>query len=512
MRNLVICLILAAMAGSAFAQSDEKVYYDAVDEKGNLSGGFTYLPRADKGTVPTVKEALSTTLVSNGDPANRIDLVILGDGYTASELDLFATQVDGGIADFFSVRPFYDYENFFNVHRVDVISNESGVDNDPVQGVLKDTAMDMGFWCAGIERLLCVDVALADAYAATAPDRDQVLVLGNSSKYGGAGYPSSDLATASGGNDSSLDVVVHEFGHSIGDLADEYDYADGAVWSGPEPGERNISILQTAAMQSAGTKWAPWLGYSDLRFDGLIDTYEGAEYTQYGIYRPTSNSMMRSLGRPFNLPSIEGLVIEMYKTVRPVDDSTPTGQLLAGNELVFVDPVDPVNNPLAIQWSLDGSPIVGATSDTLDLTGLGLALGAHILSVTVVDQTTYVRDEAARAAWMTETLTWDMQVDHLSAVAMPGAPLAATNHPNPFNPRTVISFNLPGASAVQLEIYDASGRLVRRLTTSGRWTEGYHEVVWDGRNDQGQAVGSGIYLYRLQAGLLRETHKMALLR
>jgi len=72
------------------------------------------------------------------------------------------------------------------------------------------------------------------------------------------------------------------------------------------------------------------------------------------------------------------------------------------------------------------------------------------------------------------------------------------NYPNPFNPQTSIHYALPVASQVELVIYNIMGHQVRKLV-SGRVSAGYHRVLWDGRDDQGRDVPSGVYFYRLQA-------------
>ena len=85
------------------------------------------------------------------------------------------------------------------------------------------------------------------------------------------------------------------------------------------------------------------------------------------------------------------------------------------------------------------------------------------------------------------------------------------NHPNPFNPTTMIGYELDRSVDVQLDIYDVQGRLVRRLVN--RVVEpGFHSIEWDGRNDSGRAVSSGIYFYRLRAGHTVQTRKMVLLK
>jgi hypothetical protein len=86
------------------------------------------------------------------------------------------------------------------------------------------------------------------------------------------------------------------------------------------------------------------------------------------------------------------------------------------------------------------------------------------------------------------------------------------NFPNPFNPATAILFDLPGRQRVSLEIFDVSGKLVRRLLHDEERGPGSCTVSWDGRNAAGKIACSGIYYYRLTAGKSSVTRKMALLR
>jgi hypothetical protein len=385
--------------------SFETVYYDYIDDAGNLTGGRLFLPMTAR-AAPR-RRPPGDGHERRGETDNRIDFVIVGDGYTADELDVFADHADNFAANFFAEEPFVTYGPYFVGHRIDVISNESGVDNDPVEGIERDTALDMGFWCHGMERLLCVNIEAAYDHARAAPDVDAVLAIANSTKYGGAGYPSWNLGTASGDNDAAIELALHEMGHGLGNLADEYDYGGGTTYSGPEFVECNVSILSREEMLAAGTKWTVWMDTRWPQFDGTVATHEGAHYHQFGAYRPTWNSKMRSLGRPYNIVSVEGLIIEFYKIVSPIDAATPTDDSLNGTETVFVDPLDPLGHALGVEWLLDDTPIPGATGETLDLCTLDLSRGGtYILSVLVTDNTEWVRDEAARATWMTQALSW----------------------------------------------------------------------------------------------------------
>ena len=85
------------------------------------------------------------------------------------------------------------------------------------------------------------------------------------------------------------------------------------------------------------------------------------------------------------------------------------------------------------------------------------------------------------------------------------------NYPNPFNPTTAISFALPRIEHVTLTILDVTGRQVRTLISES-YREGLHSVVWDGKNDQGVVLPSGVYLYRLKAGQYLKTNKMTFLQ
>jgi flagellar hook assembly protein FlgD len=85
------------------------------------------------------------------------------------------------------------------------------------------------------------------------------------------------------------------------------------------------------------------------------------------------------------------------------------------------------------------------------------------------------------------------------------------NYPNPFNPSTVISYSIPNVSYVSLKIYDILGREVKTLINSEQ-NIGIHNVQWNGDNNYGNKVSSGIYLYRIEAGNFIMTKKMILLK
>jgi hypothetical protein len=407
--------LLASVSVAQQAPDQRAVYYDAADREGRLSGGVLFLPVEEAEPAAPVEAPVVTLWdpdagVIDSFTPERLDIVLVGDGYQASELWLYEEDADYAMSALFAQEPFRTYQNFFRIHRVDVISQDSGVDHDPVYPIYRNTALDMEFWCSGIERALCVDVRKAYSYARSAPYLpDQVLAIANSLKYGGSGYPADNLATLSGGDFWAPETALHEFGHSIANLADEYDYEGGIQWVWPEPGEANASVYPSSVMVAGSRKWHRWIGVSEPAWDGLVSTYEGCYYYLKGIHRPTFNSKMRNLGRPFNLPSAEALIAEFYRVVRPIDDSTPTGGVLTGSETVFVKRVELVGRALDVQWYLDDEPIPGATAASLDLMTVAIPSGVRKLRATVVDNTPWVRDPTIRATRLSESRTWAVE-------------------------------------------------------------------------------------------------------
>ena len=85
------------------------------------------------------------------------------------------------------------------------------------------------------------------------------------------------------------------------------------------------------------------------------------------------------------------------------------------------------------------------------------------------------------------------------------------NYPNPFNAHTIVSFNLADPAEVELTIFNIFGQKVAILA-DGFYQAGSHEIIWDGRNTNGNPVSSGVYYYRLKIGENSETRRMTLLK
>ncbi len=113
------------------------------------------------------------------------------------------------------------------------------------------------------------------------------------------------------------------------------------------------------------------------------------------------------------------------------------------------------------------------------------------------------------------TMFMEIQIDYPVASDDPSTPVVSQmlhqNYPNPFNPETTISFDLMSPGAARLGIYNLRGQLVRSLVNTSL-PNGRHSVVWNGLDESGNAVSSGVYFYRLTAGGTTETRKMMLVK
>ena len=439
-RLLLAALLMACMASllvpaAAGAKIDAASTRTELVEVFSPDGSITRVevPKVEPAALSRVEAAALAdsdlgSLQVSGPSENRIDLVIIGDGYTAAEMAKFRDHAASKWQDIKRFEPFTSYASYFNVWVVDVVSPQSGVDHDPRPPVLRDTALDMQFWCNGTERLLCVDQNKARAAAAAAPGADQILVLANSTKYGGAGGA---VATSSGGSLAAGLITVHELGHSLGGLADEYDYyyraglaedsTQDVTIPAPylaypkealgEPGGVNITAeADPQQLVAKKLKWWRWVG-EESPDGGPVGSFEGGGYYRYRMYRPTQDSLMHSLGiaeggNPLNSPSIEQMVKQFYRFIDPVDAAPAEGPLTPG--AVTLDVVEPAAHRLQIRWFIDDVEVESARdSVTFDLTP-EVAGAASTLRVVVSDTTAFVRDPSFLSNDLTQTLSWDI--------------------------------------------------------------------------------------------------------
>jgi hypothetical protein len=191
-------------------------------------------------------------LHERGDPADKLDLLILGDGYTAGERGKFERDAQRLLDVLFHTSPFKERERDINVWGLVPPSPVSGITR-PSQRIYKNTPLGTSYDTFDVERyMLTFENRALREIAANAP-YEAIEILVNSATYGGGGIYGA-FSTVAADNTWAPYVFVHEFGHHIADLADEY-YTSDVAYLPPaervEPWEPNV----TAMLDPARLKW-----------------------------------------------------------------------------------------------------------------------------------------------------------------------------------------------------------------------------------------------------------------
>ena len=300
----------------------------------------------------------------NGSMDKKVDILILGDGYTKKDMEKFRTDANHFTETLFSYQPFKKHKKDFNVRAMEVVSEESGIDI-PDKNVWKNTALGTMYNTFGSARYVLTEDNRALHDIADAAPYDFITILVNDNRYGGGGifnlYTTCFTNTVQPGQDWEHDYVyVHEFGHCFGGLADEYYSSDVSYIDmypkGIEPWEPNI----TRAATLSKLKWknlvtpclqipTPWAKaeydsietlrgklnrlasdyyvkresllkrsqeiLKDTAYAGKVGAFEGAGYLSKDMFRPSVDCKMFALNPvdydPVCAAAIERM-IEMY--------------------------------------------------------------------------------------------------------------------------------------------------------------------------------------------------------
>lgn len=347
-----------------------------------------------------------TTVISNGTTQSRYDIVILGDGYQANEQTTFNNDVNAFLTALFQKQPFSTFSSYYNVHTVFRASQDSGADHpDLTPPIFVNTAYEATYNTGGTPRCLYIQntsLALADAALAPATE-GRVMVMVNDSRYGGC---AATFAVSYNGSQMT-EVQAHELGHSLGELADEYDYPNG-TYTGGEPSRVNTTASPT------GQKWSIWHGT-----DG-ISAFEGAGYYQFGLWRPRANCLMRSLGNVLCRVCQENIVKitnSFANTITSTVPSSSSASVTVPNlqTFSFAHFVPASNNP-TFAWEVDGVLQPAATTTNFTVDSTQLPLGSHTVKATVIDNTDRVRSDPANV--MRNSYTWQVQISDPTAAQL----------------------------------------------------------------------------------------------
>lgn len=282
------------------------------------------------------------TLWESGSPATKVDLLLLGDGYTDAELPKFVADARRLAETMFAVEPYKSRRTDFNVRALAVPTTESGIHN-PRTGAARRTPLGTSYNIFDSERYALTMDNRAWRDIASAAPYDAVEILINNRYYGGGGI-FNDHATVAVDSGSADYIFVHEFGHHFAGLGDEYYTSDVAYETGStekvEPWEPNVTALHNPAtlkwkdLIEAGTPLpTPWdkdayekhsvevqterrrlratdahevdmdklflaqetwetRFLSSMTFSGKVGAFEGASYEPKGLYRPEADCIM----------------------------------------------------------------------------------------------------------------------------------------------------------------------------------------------------------------------------
>jgi hypothetical protein len=290
------------------------------------------------------------TLLENGHAHDKVDFLLLGDGYTQNEMAKFRKDAERWRDVIIKTSPFREMAERINIRAIEVVSMESGID-EPRQNRWRNTILGTSYNSLDSPRyvLTLANKKLRDI--ASAAPYDFIYILVNTTRYGGGGIFNLYATGMTGVDDPDLDwqveyMFTHEFGHSFAGLGDEY-YSSSSAYldfypSGVEPWEPNVTALldpeniKWRAFMDAGTPLpTPWAKafydsleairrtwdrskpdyyqkwqklrkpqreklHANANF-GKVGAFEGAGYSSQGLYRPFLDCRMFSLNMvPFD--------------------------------------------------------------------------------------------------------------------------------------------------------------------------------------------------------------------
>jgi hypothetical protein len=327
---------------------------------------------------------------NHGNPKNRVNYVILGDGYTATTVETtLKAHIEAANKRRFeheSGEPYGRYRKFVNICVMKAISQSDGIGNGP-------TAFDGG---NGGDRLARVNSEKVNAYIkANVPPTFEVdwkAVVLNQNKWENTG---SVLMLWSGAGNDAPGAALHEGGHGFHQLADEYGTQTGCGNQAASCGASDTQVFSevnsAANCTTTDDKWSLWLGTTqkglktpDMGATGMQGTWKGSRYGG-SQYRPSCNSMMNSLfgnnlNTSFNSVSREQIIFGIWRAVKPIDSTEPPEGAVNNPASLTVNVVDPA--VINVDWTVDGMTTVngGTTMSTA-----ALASGTHMITAKAYD-------------------------------------------------------------------------------------------------------------------------------
>jgi hypothetical protein len=259
----------------------------------------------------------TVNIIENGQPENKVDVVILPEGYTRSEMEKFLEDARRVTGYLFEEEPFKSEKESFNVRAVLTPSEDSGTDI-PGENIYRNTFYNSTFYTFDVPRYLTTsDMKTIYDGAANVP-YDHIYILVNTERYGGGGFYNF-FNVCSSDNQLTRQVFVHEFGHGFAGLADEYYSSDVAYEDfynlEIEPWEQNITTLV-----QFDKKWKKMVPQDvpvptprKAKYSKTVGVFEGGGYMAEGIYSPVMDCRMKSNAAKEFCPVCQSAIREVIK-------------------------------------------------------------------------------------------------------------------------------------------------------------------------------------------------------
>lgn len=399
------------------------------------------------------------TLKYSGNNDKYLNILVLGDGYTAAEQAKFITDSKKTIDYLFSQAPWKNYTNFFNVYAIKVISTQSGVNHPKtandcgnIPSSTNNPYFGSSFDEAGIHRLIVpknytlihnvINSNFSSQYA-------QVLIVANTSDYGGSGGEFATSTTEA----NSPEIVAHEIGHSFAGLADEYFAGDDYFDEKP-----NMTKTSNASL----VKWKNWININGIGINKYGNTGLSASW-----YKPHTNCKMQLLGPAFCDVCAQAIIESIHSRVNTIVSYTPTNTSTISSANQYLDfnlteLMKPVTNTLNIKWKLD-DVTVGNNVDFIKLDQNTLSNGLHNLVVTVTDDSGLLKVDN-HATTHLSTVNWTINKSNLGVKLNSFEnKISYSMYPNPTTNSFNLEFELDKQSKVLIELYSIDGKKIRQI-------------------------------------------------